>query len=83
MALADHEVQLIELVTYVAQQVQEGREIRIHLAHLHRLLQEESSERSLLNALITSFDVPKLRRLLHRRHVSDALALRLLYGGSE
>jgi hypothetical protein len=49
MALADHEVQLIELVTYVAQQVQEGREIRIHLAHLHRLLQEESSERSLLN----------------------------------
>jgi hypothetical protein len=74
MALADHEVQLIELVTYVAQQVQEGREIRIHLAHLHRLLQEESSERSLLNALITSFDVPKLRRLLHRRHVSDALA---------
>jgi len=32
MTLANHEVQLIELVTYVAQQAQERREISVHLA---------------------------------------------------
>jgi len=66
MAFTDNEAQVIELFTYVAQQVQGEVETRSCLAHLHHLFHEKSPEISLLDALITSFDIPQLRRLLHR-----------------
>ena len=66
MALVDQEIQLIELVTHVAQQVQRGKDASAYLAYLNRIFQEKKPETVLLNALITSLDVPQLRRLLRR-----------------
>ena len=76
MALVDQEIQLIELVTHVAQQVQRGKDASAYLAYLNRIFQGEKTQTVLLNALITSLDVPQLRRLLRE----DALtALPLLH----
>ena len=66
MALVDQEIQLIELVTHVAQQVQRGKDASAYLLYLNRIFQEKKPETVLLNALITSLDVPQLRRLLRR-----------------
>jgi hypothetical protein len=66
IALVDEEIQLIELVTHVAQQVQRGKDASAHLAYLNRIFQEKKPEAALLNTLITSLDVPQLRRFLRR-----------------
>ncbi|GIX49163.1 MAG: hypothetical protein KatS3mg131_3374 [Candidatus Tectimicrobiota bacterium] len=71
MTLTDHMEHLIELVAHIAQQVQGERDTRAQLGYLRRILQGHSDEAGLLNALITSLDVPQLRRLLHRTQPSD------------
>jgi hypothetical protein len=68
MTLDPQGAQLIELTSYVAQQLQMNIQPAVaHLAYLAQIFRRQATEAELLHALIKSLDVPQLERMLHRQ----------------
>jgi hypothetical protein len=68
MTLDPQGPQLIELASYVAQQVQTNIQPAVpHLAYLTQIFRRQTTEAELLHALIKSLDVPQLERMLRRQ----------------
>ena len=80
MTLDPQGTKLIELTSYVAQQVQMKSHLEgPHLAYLAQIFRRGANVNDLLHALIKSLDVPQVERMLRKIQITMHLASLLTF----